>query len=59
MFELKIMMPNPFYQPSKVYLDFCAFKAREGITSLVVRWQMLKITWCIIKLLKPNMSKMN
>ena len=51
MFELKIMMPNPFYQPSKVYLDFCAFKAREGITSLVVRWQMLKITWCIIQLL--------
>ena len=51
MFELKIMMPNPFYQPNKVYLGFCAFKAREGITSLVVPWQMLKITWCIIQLL--------
>ena len=43
-FERKMMMPRPFYQQSKVYLCFGAFEAREGIISVVVRWQMLKIT---------------
>lgn len=49
-----MMMPKPFNQQSKVYLYFCAFEAREGIISVIVRSQMLKITWCIIQLLKPN-----
>ena len=43
-FERKMMMPRPFYQQSKVYPCFGAFEAREGIISVVVRWQMLKIT---------------
>ena len=53
-----MMISKPFHRQSKVYLCFCALEAREGIISVVVRWQMLKITWCIIQLLKPNMSKM-
>ena len=53
MFELKII-----YQPSKVYLGFCAIKARDGITSLVVWWQMLKITWCIIQLLNLTWARL-
>ena len=57
-FEPKMMISKPFHRQSKVYLCFCALEAREGIISVVVRWQMLKITWCIIQLLKPNMSKM-
>ena len=58
-FEPKMMISKPFHRQSKVYLCFCALEAREGIISVVVRWQMLKITWCIIQLLEPNMSKMN
>ena len=54
-----MIMPKPFYQQSKVYLCFCTFEARNQIISVVVRWQMLKITWCIIQLSESNMSKMN
>ena len=57
-FEPKMMISKPFHRQSKVYLCFCALEAREGIISVVVRWQILKITWCIIQVLEPNMSKM-